>query len=164
MSRAIDPAHESKRKNLSMLGAVLLVIGILLGIVGVVRFSAPFRTSTKEFFDSPHEVMERDSSDGFSGVLFFGLGSLAAAVGLSLLVFAQRGRLARYAAGEVAPVVKDTFNYLAHESKEGLAEVGAALAGGPKAQAREVVKVKCRSCGYLESDDAKFCSSCAKPL
>lgn len=36
------------------------------------------------------------------------------------------------------------------------------LAGG--LGAREVVKVRCRGCGYLETEDARFCSGCGAPM
>ena len=33
------------------------------------------------------------------------------------------GKISRYAAGEIAPVAKDTFNYLAKETKEGVSSI-----------------------------------------
>ena len=29
---------------------------------------------------------------------------------------------------------------------------------------REVVKIKCRNCGYLETEDAEFCSKCGQAM
>lgn len=40
----------------------------------------------------------------------------------------------------------------------------AAMPTGSAAAADPVVKVKCRSCGFLERPDAEFCSKCGKPL
>lgn len=36
------------------------------------------------------------------------------------------------------------------------------LAGG--LGRREVVRIRCRSCGYLETEDARFCSGCGAPM
>jgi ribosomal protein L40E len=36
-------------------------------------------------------------------------------------------------------------------------------AGAPES-AKEVVKIKCRTCGSLESEDAAFCRKCGNPL
>ena len=40
----------------------------------------------------------------------------------------------------------------------------AAPSGTMSAAAKEIVKVKCRNCGSLESEDAAFCRKCGKPL
>jgi len=28
----------------------------------------------------------------------------------------------------------------------------------------EIIKIKCPNCGYLENEDAKFCSKCGKKI
>lgn len=171
MVERIDPGHESKRQTMTILGIILIIAGGILLIVGITTFAQPFTTSSREFFADPDGVMDRNSSAGFGGIAMIGLGGFAAMIGISLLTFANRGKIARYQAGEIAPVAKDTFNYVAKESSEGVKHLAGAIAEGvrssqsaPPNTPKEVVKVKCRSCGYLESEDAVFCSSCGKQI
>lgn len=56
-------------------------------------------------------------------------------------------------ATETASAVEVSAGAVARGVKEG-------LGGSTVFPSSIVVKVKCRACGYLESDDAKFCSSC----
>jgi len=37
-------------------------------------------------------------------------------------------------------------------------------AAGLGAPSKPIVRVKCRSCGFLEREDAVYCSSCGKPI
>jgi len=57
-------------------------------------------------------------------------------IGLVMCKFAFMGKVARYAAGELAPVGKDTFNYLAKETKVGVTDVSEAFYDG-KHQAKQ---------------------------
>jgi hypothetical protein len=53
-------------------------------------------------------------------------------VGLVICKFAFMGKVLRYAAGEAAPVGKDTFNYMARETKSGVADVSEAFFQGQR--------------------------------
>lgn len=63
-------------------------------------------------------------------------------------------------ATETSGAVQHATSAWARGLGTGLKESGFSLGGG----ATQVVKVKCRACGYLESEDARFCSRCAKPM
>ncbi len=173
-----ERSHASRRRTLTICGVLLIVIGVPLLVTGIVKFtstmgSPPPRSSTQEFFDDPAGTMDRDNArwdadmeakkaSGLGGMAFFALGVLALGVGSSLVTFANRGKLARYTANEVAPVVADAVSYVATESAADVGAAARALQGAtPPA---EVVKVKCRACGSLEREKASFCSSCGKPL
>ena len=51
-------------------------------------------------------------------------------VGLLICKFAFMGKVARYAAGELAPVGKDAFNFMASETTEGISDVSEAFHSG----------------------------------
>jgi hypothetical protein len=51
-------------------------------------------------------------------------------VGIVMCMFGFLGALARYQAGEVAPVGKDTFNHLAEGTKGGVQTVATAVGAG----------------------------------
>ncbi|MBB6429658.1 zinc ribbon domain-containing protein [Algisphaera agarilytica] len=79
--------------------------------------------------------------------------------------------LLRYQASEMAPVGKDTFNYLAEETKPGVHAVvstaAAALKEGltediPKPTTQE--SVDCPACNDPNEPDAKFCDQCGTEL
>ena len=80
-------------------------------------------------------------------------------VGMVLCKFAFMGSVARYAAGELAPVGADTFNYVAKETQEGVAEVSEAIfEGKAQAEANNVEErlkklADLRQAGLIDADD-----------
>ncbi len=63
--------------------------------------------------------------------------------------------------GGMSPEMLDGVMQQALTASRGMTAAGAtATIAAPK----EVVKVKCRNCGSLESEDAAFCRKCGKPL
>lgn len=66
----------------------------------------------------------------------------------------------RYLAGESSDAVEIASDAVARGLAKGGLQAGTAEPAPPSA----VVKVKCRNCGYLDSDDATYCSKCGEPL
>jgi RNA polymerase subunit RPABC4/transcription elongation factor Spt4 len=106
---------------------------------------------------------------------FVGLPLLFA--GLVMTMMGYAGKLARYQAAEIAPVQKDTFNYMADGTKggiktvadaagEGLASGFAAggVAGVVGASANNETGVRCHKCNFVETSNAKFCSNCGAAM
>ena len=61
----------------------------------------------------------------------------------------------------MAPVAKDTFNYLANETTEGIEAITRAVQTGKSA----IVEAKmCHHCQELNKMDAKFCNECGQKL
>lgn len=166
MSDRIDPGHSAKRRQISLVSVVMLVIGFAILAYGLIQFSSGFLRPSSEFFADPDRVMDEDRRSGFTGVICVFIGAVGMMFGARGLFFARAGSILRYAAGETAPVAKDTFDYLADETQEGVEKVARAVTKGAArtASAAEVIKVRCRGCGYLESEDAKFCSGCGKTI
>jgi RNA polymerase subunit RPABC4/transcription elongation factor Spt4 len=79
------------------------------------------------------------------------------------------GKVMRYQAQEMAPVAKDTFNYVAEGTKEGIKTVAGAVGqglaeGGLGLGGSGQTKVRCHKCNALVETEAKFCSACGVAL
>ena len=97
--------------------------------------------------------------------------------GLVMTMFGYAGKMARYQAAEIAPVQKDTFNYMADGTKDGVRTVANAageglvggfaaggLTGAGAAAADSQPGVRCHKCNFVETADAKFCSKCGAAM
>jgi hypothetical protein len=106
---------------------------------------------------------------------FIGMPLLFAGLVMTLMGYA--GKLARYQAAEIAPVQKDTFNYMADGTKGGLKTVanaaGEGLASGFAAGGMAAVMgatennepgIRCHKCNFVETTDAKFCLQCGAAM
>ena len=145
----IDPRHSSTRNVLRILGPAIAGMGLLLTLIGVGSFFAAFGS-----FEMPR----------YFWCAFLGLPLLA--VGMAISGYAFMGRVYRYQAGEIAPVQKDTFNYLAEGTKDGVKGIATAIgegvaAGMGSARARSV---RCGKCNHENEPDARFCKNCGRAL
>jgi hypothetical protein len=162
MSDRIDPGHSTTRRQISAISVVLLVVGLAIATYGLMRFGSNFLRPSSEFFADPERVMDESRANGFIGIISMFVGGMMAMFGAKGMFFARAGTVLRYAAAETAPVATDTFDYLADETQGGVEKVTRAIRKGTGGG--EVIKVRCRACGYLESEDAKFCSGCGKSI
>lgn len=91
-------------------------------------------------------------------------------VGFAMTSAGYMGAVARYQASEIAPVGKDTFNYLADGTKPGVHAVvstaAAALREGQadKDQPFERASETCPACNDWNDPDARFCDHCGTAL
>lgn len=96
------------------------------------------------------------------------LGIPMTGVGLMLAQFGFLGALVRYQAGEVTPVVTDTFNDLAEGTQTGVRSMSKALGqglseglgGGSTTSAQQT----CPQCQAGNDVDARFCDACGSAL
>lgn len=119
-------------------------IGIPLLIIGAILCIYEFVSITSGGYGSL----------GRYGIFYIG-GFFMVAVGLMLIVASFVRPVSKYYATEMSPALKITGESIG----EGLKESGF---GTP--QTKEVIKIKCPHCGYLESEDAEFCSKCGKKI
>jgi hypothetical protein len=144
----IDPNHEDKRNLLRILGVMTLVPGLCFMAVGLFSFFRAFSTH-----EPPTQFW----------CMFVGMPLVA--LGTVLLKAGFLGAAARYFAGEAAPVAKDTFNYVATESKEGVRNVAQAVTEGIVAgKSGAGPGIQCAKCNEANEPDAKFCKECGTPL
>jgi hypothetical protein len=140
----IDPKHGTSRTILRMLGPTITGIGLLFIVIGAGSFFSSFGS-----FEPPR----------YFWCIFLGLPLLF--LGVVMCMFGFLGSFARYVAGEAAPVQKDTFNYLAEGTKEGVKTIATAIGEG---LAAGKTATTCRQCSHGNEADAKFCKNCGAPL
>ena len=143
--RQIDPGHKGPQSVLCRIGPILLGLGVLLTIIGFASFFLAFGNFWCAFLGMP---------------LMF--------VGGVMSSYGFMGKMMRYQAQEMAPVAKDTFNYMADGTKDGIRTVASALGqglseGGLGFGGATDTKVRCHKCNALTEVDAKFCSACGAP-
>jgi hypothetical protein len=187
----IDPGHQSTRGGLRGFGGVLLAVGALLLCFGVYRMFSPAwtdhgnpsegfmegRRSIDEVGRRMHDDFRDDAATSFSGFAMVAGGMICLAVGGVLLKMGYMGRVARYVAGEVAPVASDTVNYVAGSTRQGVHDVAEAVASGihdalhpqgaaPAANTAVASQTDkfCRQCGARSAPSSHFCGECGKPL
>ena len=167
-SGLIRPSHGPLRGVLRVAGPLIFLVGLIFMAVGLIDF----------FGAMTHSMRSGPTFGGgdTAGVpdkfwcLFVGMPLLAVGGWLTMAGFA--GAIARYAASETAPVGKDTFNYLARGTREGVTELvggvadglrgGAGRAGG--AEAGDEGGVACGKCGTKNDAGSRFCDQCGQPL
>jgi RNA polymerase subunit RPABC4/transcription elongation factor Spt4 len=144
----IDPDHKEKRGILRVIGPLILVVGLIFLIVGMVSFFSSFGG-----FAPPRYFW-----CCFVGLPLMWLGGVLSSAGFM-------GAAARYVAGESAPVAKDTFNYMADGTKEGVKQVAMAVGEGLAAGGiGKPVQLRCHKCNQLNDADSKYCKECGTSL
>jgi RNA polymerase subunit RPABC4/transcription elongation factor Spt4 len=146
----IDPGHNAVRNTLRIVGPVISLIGLIFMIVGIADFFRAFGS-----FGPPKLFW----------CAFVGMPLLF--VGLVLSSYGYMGKVSRYVAEETAPVGKDTFNYLADGTREGIKTVAGAIGQGLREGGLgggSPTMVRCHKCNALAPADAKFCGQCSQAL
>ena len=142
MTNKNNNTHESVKKKLKVIGAVVLAAGIICTVIGLVDFFAAFNSESakppKLFF-----------------LLFIGI--LLLGVGLSLMAFGFRREIMRYAKNEGVPVVNEASEELSLAVKNVVSAAKEGVLGENKG------KVVCE-CGAVNPGDNKFCKECGKAL
>jgi hypothetical protein len=147
----LDPRHQEKRSALRTVGVLVLVAGVIFTAIGMISFFSAFGSMS--------------GPPKYFWCAFIGLPLLG--VGISLVKAGFVGAAARYVAGEIAPVGKDTANYLADGTREGVKTMATAVGEGLAAGAAGAAKsgqVHCSKCNQANDPTAKFCKSCGAPL
>jgi hypothetical protein len=114
-------------------GPLVLLVAIGFMVVGLVDFFG-----SMDSFEGPTRFW----------MLFVGIPLLA--VGGWLCQAGYAGAAARYASGELSPVVKDSATYLS----DGEGVLGVGRSSGPF----------CRGCGVRNDGDARYCDGCGRSL
>lgn len=149
------PGHRATRDGLRALGVVLTVAGGLGLLCGVVSFFLGFGLAVATVSGGVvgHVGPPRFFWCAFAGVPLLG-------VGLALLRTGYAGRIARYHANEYTPVIRDTVNTLAQETRPAQRAVAGVLR--EPGVTRDLLR--CRECGARHTDAANFCNQCGSPL
>ncbi len=135
------------RGSLTVIGGILVLIGIILFLAAATSLTAP----SSNPFDFAAEQASMSSAFGTAviGMTLLGAGVVSLRLGLIRPVTS-------YVASEASPAIERVSEAAGEGLMEGF--------GANPLQSGSVVKVKCRNCGYLENEDAVYCGKCGKPL
>jgi zinc-ribbon domain len=145
IERAIDP-HDRTRRILRIVGPLLAIVGLGFTVTGLASFFSAMGS-----LEPP-----RNFWCAFVGLPLLG-------VGLAVSKLAYLGSIFRYFAREIAPVQKDTFNYLAEGTRVGIRGMAEA-AGEGLAAGLSTPGAKCPVCREANPPAANFCSQCGAAL
>jgi len=137
--------YSGARNIFKVLGPLCLLIAFLLIASAVVGFMKPMSID-QAFNGGPDHFI-----NFFIAMPFFIGGAIMTNLGYMRTA-------ASYTAREMAPVAKDTFNYIAKEAQPGIRNIASAIKGD------NIEKVTCQNCQTLNDADAKFCNECGETL
>lgn len=122
---------------MKMIGFPLLVIGFLFIAINFFNFG------TGSFVEAR------------SNMLMFALGSFMVVIGFGLVRMSLTRPVSEYYATELSTATEITGESIGR----GLYKSGFGGSGQ-----KEIIKIRCSHCGYLETEDAIFCSKCGKKI
>ena len=137
------------KKVMLIVGIILLILGIILEIYGFINLGGVFDNPTTL------EELESEANQGFGAMMCLAGGGFSIVIGIGLIYISQIRRVTSYVATEASPGISTASEAFGKGLKE---------SGYSKSETKEVIKVKCPHCGYLESEDAEFCSKCGKKI
>ena len=147
--RVAAKGHREIRGMLRLIGPLMAVTGLILTVMGI-----------SSVFSSVGSL----GASGFPDRLWMVfVGTPLLAVGVGITRFAFMGAVGRYMAGEVAPVAKDTINYMAEGTRESVKDLAGAVGEGLGLRGGGVV-VRCHKCNVDNDADSKFCKQCGTAL
>lgn len=149
--------YEEKKQNIRLFGIILLIVGIGIAIFAVINLFSAF--SSVPSLDNPDDIGEQMGSFFLGGILLV-VGFSCISFGYKMFFVTHLRGIARYAAVETAPAAEIMTEAVAGGISKGFAKSG----GSPFSQEKEVIRIKCRNCGYLETEDADFCSKCGEKI
>ncbi len=161
----IDKNHKTPRSILRTIGPIFIILGGIGLLIGLIDFFLAFagHGSPRLFWCA------------FLGIPLLGIGAMMTQIGFA-------GRIMRFMAEETAPVAKDSFNYMASETQEGIRHatqaMGEGLATGIAAaglgdlfnankniRRNEInITIRCHKCNHIAETNARFCDQCGAKL
>ena len=161
-----DKYYHDKKEGDQYRGAkiAMRVIGIILLFIGfAIALSGRAQSDNVSMGDDDwFEESSAGSEKTFIGIAMMMFGFFL--IGVS---FARK--ISHYSAVETKPAMITASEGIGTGIVRGLKQEGGipinvTTQGQHAGAPREVVKIKCRACGYLDSEDATFCSKCGKKL
>lgn len=152
------------RKKLRIIGFVLVIVGGICDAIAIIDFFSAFGS-----FNRPTLFW----------LFFIGMPLLFA--GGVCLSYGYMGSVARYTSSEIAPVAKDTINYMVEGTKDSFAGMVQEFRGEKviictKCHKKNLhndkycdncgnrLNKECLSCHSLNNSDASFCNNCGHKL
>jgi len=120
-----------------MIGIPLLVVGLLLIVNTFLNFG------TNSFIEARSQMN------------MFALGSFMVVIGFGLVRVSLTRPVSEYYATELSPATEITGRSIGN---------GLYQSGFGRSEPKEIIKIRCSHCGYLETEDARFCSKCGNKI
>ena len=141
-------------------GIIFIILGISLFIYGTTYWGSGSKEKGEEGW------FEENESQSNLWFRYSALGMLFLFIGGALIYVTQIRKITKYYATETSPAIKTVGGAIGEGVADGIQRGGGIRITDDRRQngPREVIKVKCRSCGYLETEDAEFCSKCGKKI
>lgn len=140
----VTEEHINTRNTFRILGPVILLIAIICLIIG---FKSTFMPEPDPFIDEYGNFISTPSQNKF-WLMFVGMPLLA--IGLALTKAGFAGKVAEYGARELAPVAKETWNYI--KENEPIQK--------QPATGKIVHAIQCENCHTLNPAQSMYCNSC----
>lgn len=137
--------HAQMKEKIAKRGRILIWSGLIVAITGIVLLIVGI-TGTGGFGLS--------AIGGFTMVIGFAM----VGFGMQFYLASKAGKISNYIAKATGDSAKYTAEKVTDGFATGLQKHGMSLGG------KETIKVKCRNCGYLETEDAEFCSKCGQTM
>lgn len=151
--------HQKIKGKLKTAGKILLSVGIVISITGIILLILGF-ANFGDFSSNNDMVMF------IVGGFLFAIGFAMLGIGIYATFFAHAREIGSYTASSVAPVLKETTEYIApavNKSVGNLAEsISEGIASG-KAKGKDEA-ITCKKCGEKNEKGSKFCSKCGKSI
>ena len=155
-----------RKKKMKIIGFITLIIGISLIIAGIFFFIASLN-SMGEVGNNNFMLF----GGATAGCWFVGFVCIMATV--MLFRVAYHREILRYgyeetgmALGTASEKAVDGYGRIIGKGSEALAS-GIKSAGGIKLDIdtnKPIIKIKCKACGTLNDEDAKYCDECGQPI
>lgn len=146
-------------KGLRTLGIVLLAIGLVVFLGGASYMMSS--VSAPSAFTDPTAWFNESTSHAMTGFAILAVGMVLLGLGGWALRFGLIQPVASFVAEEASPAIETASRAVGRGLGEARQEFGTPPA---TSAVQTVVKVKCKNCGYLDSEDATYCSKCGQPL
>lgn len=148
LKRLQTPEQKGICAVLRIIGPVVLLAGVICTVIAMVNFFSCFGSM------EPPRLFWL----GFVGLPLMFVGGVMSQFGFM-------GAVARYIAGESAPVMAETVNYMADETKDAVKTVAQFAAKGiiEGIEAGKAATNFCPHCGTPIKAEFQFCPKCGKP-
>ena len=163
---ANEENHQKIRRKLKKSSKICLAIGIPVLIAGIVLFIIGFSNFNSSSISTAGSKMAMLAGGSF--VIFIGF--VLSAVGIYTTFFAHAREISSYTASSIAPVIKDTAEYLAPTTNNVVKEISESVSEGiakgksSSNKGANAGKVVCQNCGHKNESTAKFCSNCGNAI
>ena len=140
--------HQKTKKNLKIIGIILVIVGGICAITGFVDFfiAANSQRMPQLFF-----------------LCFIGMPLIF--VGTICLINGYRKQINQYHSSQTAPVAKDVANYMIDGTRDSLTKTAASINEAISTNSNTSINVNvCEKCGEKNPIDAKFCSNCGSEI